>query len=82
MYGHGFGIEGKPIIAHYLFVKRFVKEMALDGSIRLVAGASDDTMSIDGDVGGKLNMTIIDDSGTRKIPQLDIDKGIKRWRAE
>lgn len=56
--------------------------MALDGSIRLVAGASDDTMSIDGDVGGKLNMTIIDDSGTRKIPQLDIDKGIKRWRAE
>lgn len=82
LYDQGFGIEGKSIIAYYLFAKNFAKKekIELDELVRLVVGALDDTMNIDGDVGGKINMAIIDDSGMRKIGQRDITENIRIWQ--
>lgn len=82
LYGQGFGIEGKPIIAYYLFAKKFTAGMGLDDLVRLVVGALHDTASVDGDVGGDLSVAIIDDSGMREIPQTDIADKIDRWRSE
>ena len=82
LYNHGFGIEGKPIIATYLFAKNFVKEMDLDDLVKLIVGSLHDTMNIDGDVGGGINITIIEDSGTRSIRRMDIDEKIKQWEMQ
>lgn len=82
VYNHGFGIEGKPIIATYLFAKKFAEEMELDDLIRLVAGSLHDTMNVDGDVGGNINIAIIDDSGLRNVRRMDVAKKIERWERQ
>ena len=82
LYDQGFGIEGKAIIAYYLFAKNFVKKekRGLDDLIRLVVGALYDTMNVDGDVGGKINIAIIDGYGMRNVPPMDINAKIDRWQ--
>ena len=81
LYNQGFGIDGKLFIANYLFAKTYDKEMDVDKLVQLVVDALYDTIQIDGDVGGKINLAIIDDSGMRVIPQEDIEMKIQRWDA-
>ena len=82
LYNHGFGIEGKPFIANYLFAKYYCKEMDLDTLAQLVVGALSDTIQFDGDVGGKITLAIIADSSMRVISQGDIETKIRRWDVE
>lgn len=74
-----FAIEGKPLIANYLFAKRFKDAMSVDDLTRLVAQALYDTVNIDGDVGGKITLAIIASDGTRTVPQEDLKLLIDSW---
>jgi 20S proteasome alpha/beta subunit len=79
----GFAVDGKPMIARYLFAKNFQWGMQLDELCRLVAQAMFDTMSIDGDVGGKIRMGRIDPTGYTEIPETDIkNEYITSWDVE
>lgn len=74
-----YAIEGKPIIALYIFAKEYKEEMNVPDLTHLVAQAIYDTMRIDGDVGGKIKMAIIDSNGLREYEDSDIEKFYKKW---
>ena len=74
-----FAIEGKPILANYLFAKGFFDDMDEEELSSLVAQAIYDTRKVDGDVGGSIHMTIIDRKGLRPVDASDIDKMIDQW---
>jgi len=79
LYQRRFAIEGKPIIAYYMFARDYQKNMSVDDLCKLVAQSIFDTMNMDGDVGGKIKMLIIDDSGIRERSDGDIAASIKEW---
>jgi 20S proteasome alpha/beta subunit len=79
-----FGFGGKPFIALYLYAQRFQsqrthEEMLLDDMCKFVAQCIYDTMSIDGDVGGKIHLAIIDRVGFREMPEQDVRRRIQQW---
>lgn len=74
-----YSIKGKPLIAMFLFARRYKDDYTEDEMVRLVAQALYDTMNIDGDVGGDLNIAIIDSSGTRSVPKGDLRSMIDAW---
>lgn len=74
-----YAINGKDIIADYLFIKHYKKNMDLDKLCELVAHSLDETMQIDGDVGGQIQMAIIDKDGFRNLHKPDIEKFVKNW---
>ncbi|MGI0073782.1 MAG: hypothetical protein ACREA3_08220 [Nitrosotalea sp.] len=77
---HGFALEGKTTIAYYLFAKNYQKDMDVDKISSLVAQTLYDTISVDGDVGGKIRIVIIEKSGIREIPDNDINELIgDKW---
>jgi 20S proteasome alpha/beta subunit len=76
---HGFALEGKPMIAYYLFAKMYNKEMNVPDLCTLVAQTLYDTIKVDGDVGGKMRIAIIDSSGIREFPEGDINTWITKW---
>jgi 20S proteasome alpha/beta subunit len=78
-YHQGFAIEGIPFIATYLFAKNYEKTNMNDETdlATLVAQAFHDTMNIDGDVGGKVRMAIIDQTGLREVQYEDFE--IESW---
>jgi 20S proteasome alpha/beta subunit len=76
-----FAIEGKPLIATYLFGKEFANEMSVDELAKLVAKALYETISIDGDVGGKVIVAIIASDGTRVLLP-DAPRSLVESRAE
>lgn len=76
---HGFALEGKTMIAYYLFAQKYHNDMDVDGICTLVAQTLYDTKSVDGDVGGKLRIAIIDKNGLREPPESDIDTWIDKW---
>ncbi len=79
-YTEGFAIEGKPIIALYMFAKNYRSDMQVDELCGLVAQALYDTMRIDGDVGGEIKMAIIDSAGLRELDSRDIRRDlIREW---
>ena len=63
IYREGFAIEGKYIIATYLFSKEFQQDMSVEQLSSLTAKAIYDTSTIDGDVGGEIKMARIDEYG-------------------
>lgn len=67
--------EGKPFIARYLFSKKYDKDLSKEVMGFLVAEAMRETISIDGDVGGKVRMAIIDENGCRVLS----DEVVKRY---
>lgn len=73
------GIEGKSVLAHYIFARRFRERMDQDQLSELVAQAIFDTKMVDGDVGGSIHMTIIDGQGMREIEPGDVDRMIEQW---
>jgi len=68
----GYEIQGKSMIARYLFAKNFQWDMQLDDLCRLVAQTIYDVMSIDGDVGGRIRLARIDPAGYTEIPESDV----------
>jgi 20S proteasome alpha/beta subunit len=75
-----YAIEGKPLIAHYLFTKDFKNNMTIDELCKLVSQSIYDTMAIDGDVGGKIRLAIIDDEGIRELSDSDTKNYINEWQ--
>jgi len=69
----GYEINGKPIIAEYLFTKHYHEHMSVDDLCELVVRAINDTKSIDGDVGGKIHLAIIDKDGFRNYSDDDVE---------
>ncbi len=82
LYTQGFGIDGKPFIADYMFAKNYSKKMNVDELVQLVVDALYDTIQIDGDVGGEIKLTIIDNSGMRTLSQDDIEEKIQQWNTK
>lgn len=79
----GFAIDGKRMIAYYLFAKEFEHEMEFEEVCKLVAKAIHDTKSIDGDVGGPIRMARIHPSGYTPVPEADIQSEyVVTWDVE
>lgn len=76
---HGFILEGKPMIAYYLFAKSYNKDMNVSDLCELVAQTLYDTIKVDGDVGGKIRIAIIDSTGLREVPDGDVMTFIQKW---
>jgi len=74
-----FEIQGKPLIARYLFCKQFERDMVVDKLCRLVAQSLYDTTKIDGEVGGDIKMARIEQDGYHPIPDKDIETFIEPW---
>lgn len=67
--------EGKPFIARYILSKNYDRDSSKEVMGFLVAEAMRETISIDGDVGGKVRMAIIDENGLRVLP----DEAVKKY---
>lgn len=77
-----YAIQGKGLIARYIFVKQYSEEMVVNDLCRLVAQSIYDTERIDGDVGGSIKLAIIDSDGYREISSQDIVEIIETWELE
>jgi 20S proteasome alpha/beta subunit len=75
----GFALEGKPIIAYYMFARSYHEDADQARLSSLVAQALYDTVMVDGDVGGTIRLAIIDRSGLRWVPQTDLEGIITQW---
>jgi len=79
-YPSGYGIDGKPFVAHYLFRKIYSSDLSIEEMCKLVAQSIYDTKKLDGDVGGEIRLAIIDNSGFRLVPTADVyDEYIDKW---
>jgi len=74
-----YAIAGKPFIAQYLFEQRYGENMQLDELSALVAQCIYDTICVDGDVGGRIRVAIIDAVGFREKIFRDVKASIKQW---
>jgi 20S proteasome alpha/beta subunit len=75
-----YAIQGKPIIGLYRFSKYFHEDMTANELCQLVAQSIYDTMCIDGDVGGQINIAIIDSDGMRELSDPDVNKLYETWQ--
>lgn len=66
-------MDGKPMIARYLFAKEYRAGLDLDTVTNLVLKCLYDTARVDGDVGGKYRFAIIDSNGIRTKTEEEID---------
>jgi 20S proteasome alpha/beta subunit len=74
-----FALEGKPMIARYLFRTYYNESLTFEKMRKLVAVALNETRKIDGDVGGPINMATIDSDGFRPIQNIDVRDYIRQW---
>lgn len=65
----GYCIDGKSHIPKYLFAKHYHPPMILDDLSRLVAHAVFEVGSVDSDVGGTVEVAVIDRSGVRTLTE-------------
>jgi len=80
-YPSGYGIGGKPFIAHFLFRKNYSNTKNVDEICKLVAQSIYDTKKVDGDVGGVIRLAIIDKGGFREVLTADIyNEYITTWQ--
>jgi 20S proteasome alpha/beta subunit len=77
-----YAIKGKPLIALYIFVKKFYEDMTVNELCKLVAQSIYDTERIDGDVGGPIKLAVIDLDGLREISSQDIMNLVETWELE
>ena len=70
----GFALEGKPMLAYYLFEKHYERtdKEEPDALCELVGRTLYDTRRIDGDVGGELKMALIRPEGFDWVPDEDV----------
>lgn len=66
--------EGKPLIARYILSKRYERILSQENMGFIVAEAMKETISVDGDVGGKVRMAIIDENGVRVLTDNVVEK--------
>lgn len=82
VYKQGFGLEGKPLLGYYIFSKKYEKSKNdLDNLIDLVVEVLYETSNVDGDVGGELRLSIIDERGTRPVQKGDIEKRLHKLKS-
>jgi len=74
-----YAIAGKPFIAQYLFEQRYAENMGVDELCALVAQCIYDTICVDGDVGGRIRVAIVDEVGFRERPFKHVKASIKQW---
>ncbi len=79
-YPQRYAVEGKSMIALYLFTTYYKEDMQLDELSRLVAGAISETGKIDGDVGGPIRIARIDSEGIKENLPEDVDGYIRDWQ--
>jgi len=81
--GEGFVIGGKYMLARYLFSKNYKADMDVETLSDLVLRCLFDTSRVDGDVGGKYRLAIIDSKETRTKTEEEIEQMIEganlRW---
>lgn len=75
-----FEIQGKPIIALYMFAKMMPKnnKVGVNQLSELVAQSMYDTTMVDNEVGGNIKMGVIDSGGFRDISK-DFKSLIEEW---
>jgi 20S proteasome alpha/beta subunit len=76
----GFLIDGKSLIPRYLFSRHYSEDLSLDELECLVVGALHETMSVDGDVGGRMRIGVITRLRSREAPPEEVDSVLKRWK--
>jgi 20S proteasome alpha/beta subunit len=74
-----FAIDGKNIVAYYLFAKKYRDDMTVDEECTLVSQSIYDTIQIDGDVGGKVSLAVINSHG---FSNIESDVYIEEWGVE
>jgi 20S proteasome alpha/beta subunit len=78
-----FAMDGKHLIAQYIFSRDFRVGMSIDELEYLVVGALLETMSVDGDVGGRPKLGIITKhEGWRFIIPEEVKKVERAWKDE
>jgi len=70
---------GKPFIALYHYNQLYNEEMSKDELVQYVAQCIYDTMAVDGDVGGRIRISIIDSDGMIDRPYQYVRRGIRQW---
>ncbi|MFH1473467.1 MAG: hypothetical protein ABIE55_01100 [Candidatus Aenigmatarchaeota archaeon] len=65
--------KGKPMIAYYILDKYYDKNFCQEDMLFLIGKVISETMRIDGDVGGKIKMAIIDNKGFRNIKDSAVE---------
>ncbi len=81
--GNGFVLDGKPMIARYLFARSYKPDMDIARLSNLVVQCLFDTARVDGDVGGRWRLAIIGPTETRVKSHEEVEKTIDdedlRW---
>ncbi len=77
LYQEGFTIEGSSLIADYIFSKKYRSDMTIEELTNLVALTLYETSTVDGNVGGKFKMALIDSKGLREFDNTSIRKMIE-----
>lgn len=73
-------VEGKPLLALFILQRQYKPAMQYDKLCKLVGQCIYDTVCVDGDVGGRIRVGIIDDErGFRELPFSDIRNKIEQW---
>ena len=65
--------DGKPMIAHYILNKEYDKNYSQEDMCFLLGKVMVETVKVDGDVGGKIRMAIINQKGVRILPDNIVD---------
>jgi 20S proteasome alpha/beta subunit len=71
--GGGFVLDGKPMIARYLFAHHYRAGMNIKDLSTLVAQCLFDTARVDGDVGGRWKMAIVKAEGVTMIGHDEVE---------
>ena len=74
-----FASSGQTLLAYYFFEKQYREDLTLDESLQLVGQAIYDTARINGNVGGKITLAVID---SKKFRIVDEQEYIKGWEQE
>lgn len=74
---HGYVIKGKPLIAEYLFTKHYDPNKSVNELCELVTSSINDTINVDGDVGGQIHIAIVGEDGFREYSEDDVEGFIK-----
>lgn len=70
--------EGSPLIARYILSKNYSENLSLNEMCLLVAEAMAETITIDGNVGGKVRMSVVDKrTGVREFTADIVEKFLK-----
>jgi len=81
--GNGFVLDGKPMIARYLFARYYQPNMDIQNLSKLVARCLFDTARVDGDVGGQWKLAIIEPTAIRVKSHEEVEQIIEneelRW---